>query len=341
MPEATVEVILRIRKHPNADALELAEILGFQCVVPIGVYHAGQKIIYIHPDSVLPETADWAQPFLKYAKTRVKAIKIRNEWSEGIIMNLDILKKHPDFETSDHSNLNELPVGFDLSELLNITHYESPDMFGNSGFVVSLPHQIPKTDEERWETLKGKITNEWLNRKVDVTLKVDGQSWSAYYHLPTQEFGICGRRVTFKENEKNDYTEHLDRYNLKNSLIQYCHDMGVSLCIRGESYGKGIQKLSHNPHCKLDKGLALFSVYLIDEQRYAGREDRFYFSKVATDLGIPHVKILEQGVELTPELIKKYSSEYDKLDGQPFEGVVIKGDDFSFKVINKNYDSKK
>jgi len=37
----------------------------------------------------------------------------------------------------------------------------------------------------------------------------------------------------------------------------------------------------------------------------------------------------------------RYGDELEALNGQPFEGVVVKGQGFSFKVINKYYDSKK
>lgn len=347
MPGATIEVISNIRKHPNADSLDLAEILGFQCIVPLGAYQVGQKIIFIHPDNVLPESASWAQPFLKYIRGRVRAIKIRHEWSEGIVMNFSSILE--DFEllnsTPDFVNLiNQMPIGSDLAPLLSIKHYEIPEG-GHEGNqkkeVVPLPHHLPKTDEERWENLKGFINGEWAGKKVDVTLKIDGQSWSAYYHLPSNEFGILGRRITHNIEEKNDYTEHIERFDIKNKLTKYCQEKGVSLCIRGESYGIGIQKLAHNPHSKMEKNLAIFSVYLMDQNKYANRDDSFYFTKVAKDLDIPAVPMIEENVDLTPDLITKYSTGCDKIAGQPFEGVVIKGDTFSFKIINKNYDSKK
>jgi RNA ligase (TIGR02306 family) len=357
MPGATVEIISRVRKHPNADSLDLAEVLGFQCVVPISTYKEGEKIIFIHPDNVLPVTASWSQPFLKYAKHRVRAMKIRNEWSEGIIMKLgnpDILGILEPDKNSD-TDLDKLQVGYDLSQILGVTHYERGESGsgttnsngsgsgsnGSGSGSGSLPHNIPKTDEERWENLKGMINNEWLNKKIDVTLKIDGQSWSAFYHLGKNEFGVCGRRITHNIEESNDYTEHIKRFDLQTSLTKYCQEKGVSLCIRGESYGHNIQKCPHNPHSKLEKNLAIFSVYLIDEHRYAYRNDPFYFTRVAADLGLPTVPIIEENVELTHELIAKYSTGCDTIMGQPFEGVVIKGSDFSFKIINKNYDSKK
>ena len=46
--------IKNLRKHPNADTLEIAEVLGWQVVVKIGQYQEGQKVIYFPPEAVLP-----------------------------------------------------------------------------------------------------------------------------------------------------------------------------------------------------------------------------------------------------------------------------------------------
>lgn len=337
MTEATIEEICDIKPHPNADKLELAQILGYWCVIPIGSHTIDQKVIYIRPDSVLPPNEEWAQPFLKYASKRVKAMKLRGEWSEGIIAPIEILRTTEFNET----RLDDFDTGFDVTNILKIEHYNPPIKPGSQeGMIMAnLPYSIPKTDEDRWENKRtGKIP---FGEKVDVTLKIDGQSWSAFYNLETDEFGILGRRSKFDPDIINSYTAQVERYNIKDSLIKYCRDQAVSLCIRGESYGGGIQNMSHNPHCKMKPALALFSVYLINEHRYAHKGDRYYFKNVALDLGIPHIDIIEEDVELTSELIQKYSKELNKLNGNNFEGVVIKGEKFSFKVINKHYDSKK
>ena len=91
----------------------------------------------------------------------------------------------------------------------------------------------------------------------------------------------------------------------------------------------------------MEPALALFSVYLIDEHRYAGRSDPFYVKKVAHDLNLPCVDIIEEGVVLTKKLIQKYSKDLKKVNDKLFKGVVTKGDNFSCKVINKHYDSIK
>lgn len=330
MPQATIEIIEKIFPHPNADKLELAKILGFQCVVPIGVHSEGEKIIFIHPDSVLPNDQEWAIEPRKYAQTRTKAMKIRGEWSEGIIANLDILKQY---------SVEDIPPpGSEVGDLIGVIHYVRPIVGNQIGAIGGLPHSIPKTDEPRWEAMGKKIP---FGETVDVTLKVDGQSWSAFYLLSKKEFGVTGRRIAFDPKISNNYTAQIERYNIEEKLTRYCQEKGVSLCIRGESYGGNIQKFKNNPHSKMQPSLAIFSVYLIDEHRYAGRHDPFYFKKVSQDLGIPHVEFIEEGVTLTQELIDKYSKDLKKLNGQYFEGVVIKARDSHFKVINKYYDSLK
>ena len=309
----SVELIKRVYPHTNADTLELVQVLGYQCIVPKDKYKEGDKIVFIQPDYVLPDLP-WAADYKKYVKNRIKAIKIRGEWSEGIILPLQEDKE----------------IGTDVKDELQIVKYSVPE--SNEGNTKPfLPFSIPKTDEPRWESLREIPFGEF----VDVSLKIDGQSWSMFYHLPTEQFGIASRSITFTEEDRNDYTSHLQRYpNLKQKLIEICQQNGKSLCIRGESFGQGIQNMKHNPHCKLEKGLKLFSVYIIDEHRYAGKGDPLYFATLFPEMAID---ILEQNVVLTRELIDKYSLTTDF----GYEGVVMKGKDFSFKVINKHYDSKK
>lgn len=489
---AFIQSIESITDHPNADLLELATVDGFQAVIKKGLFKEGEKVVYIEPDNCLPTDQEWAQPYLKYAVKRIKAIKIRDEWSEGLVIKLsefdqaflrriqseldekylsvfqmkarhaikvmylgllkarfdedlgeikgiyetdhvpeidlksdllakctflffehritsylkclngdgdfsEISKRFDDLKNSEvpldramlsvlgldlevlektgcdyfisgpgRSSINFLmdsfiynwrekcqllTNGFDMSNYLGVEHYEPPIVESGEGNVVSkLPYDIPKTDEPRWE----KVSPRFIyggGDKVDVTLKVDGQSCSFYYHLGDDKFGVLGRKTEFDPAVSNNYTAHVKRYDLEKKLREYCQKHQVSLCLRGESYGEGIQRLAHNPHCKSEKGIAIFSVWIIDsrssdgktvrENRYARKGDPFYFVNVARDLGLPTVDIVESDVELTPDLYRKYAIDLKKINGQVFEGVVIQHENKSCKIINKSYDSKK
>lgn len=356
---ASIEKLISVEPHPNADRLDLVKVLGFQCVTERGLHQAGDLIVYIQPDSVLPEDAKWAETYRKYSPTRIKAVKLRGHWSEGIIV------KPSQLEEVDTFTDALITEGNDVSDLIGVTHYEPPlpqDLSAKGG----LPCGIPKTDETRWENMKGTLP---IGEVVDVTLKIDGQSWSAYYNVNEDEFGVLGRSMEYKADATNNYTAQLERYGIKEKLTTYCKELGTSICIRGESYGPSIQRGEHNPHSKAEHGLAIFSVWLIDERRYARKGDPFYFPAVAKILDIPTVPIIESDVVLTQELIDKYSIGLKKINNKPFEGVVINHGAYeitfppkiitmpdgsardvggclqfnagSFKVINKNYDMNK
>jgi RNA ligase (TIGR02306 family) len=323
MKLATVEKIIGIFPHPNADKLEFVKVLGYMCITAKGAYTAGEQVILIQPDTVLPD-APWTELYKKFSRSRVKAMKLRDAWSFGIVEKMTLLPAGRTFAE-----------GEEVSELLGIVKYEAP-VPNDIAFIGALPFGIPKTDEERYQNLP---LNEWMGQKVDVTLKVDGQSFTAYFK--DGAFGVCGRQFELDMNVRNPYTEQITRYNLPEKLEAFCKKHGVNIAIRGESYGTGIQGSKINPHSAMNKGLAVFSVFLIDEHRYARKGDPFYFVNVCAEMDLPTVNVLENDAVLTPELIKYYDEDIREINGKSFEGVVINGAGFSFKIINKYYDSEK
>lgn len=325
MKIATVEIIKDIYPHSNADTLELAKVLNYQCVVKKDSYAIGEKIIFIQPDTVLPES-EWSEIYRKDSSKRVKAKRLRGEWSFGIVETLSLLPAgiFPD----------NYEIGQDVSETLGIIKYEPPAPT-DLRIKGNLPFGIPKTDEDRYQNIN---LREYYGKKVDVTLKVDGQNASYYYK--DGEYGVLTRSLELKTGYQNNYTDHIQRYNIFEKLKQYCTKYAINLVLRGESYGLGIQKSKNNPYSKLPNGWLCFSVYLIDEMRYTNPGEKHYFVNVCQELDLPYVPMIGTNVTLTPELIDYYDNT-DLHQGQLFEGVVIKGEGFSFKVINKWYDERK
>lgn len=329
---ATIQQISNIEVHPNADLLEIASVLGFKCIVKKGQYKIGDLIVFIIPDTCLPDKP-WAE-FYKQKSSRVRAIRLRNVWSEGII------------ESIENANYTgEVVVGKDITDDLGVYKYEPPAPQDLSA-KGNLPFGIIKTDEYRFN----QIDNLPFGELVDVTLKVDGQS-GTYYHSKSYKdpvlgfipckFGATSRSLDIKLDCDNNYTKAERRYNILEKLNKYCKNYDVSLAVRGEVFGSNIQAFNINPHKGLPLDWAMFSVWLIDEKRYARKGEQYYFLNIAEEIGLPTVPVLEKDVVLTPELIKKYCEDMTELNGKPFEGVVIQYSGGSFKVINKYYDSKK
>ena len=96
-----------------------------------------------------------------------------------------------------------------------------------------------------------------------------------------------------------------------------------------------------NPHSRKPRGVAFFSVWNVREHRYEAPGDPHYIFNVCASLNLPHVPVLHHDAPVTADLIRRYDSELETIDGEPFEGVVMRGSFGSFKVMSKKYDSQK
>lgn len=320
MKLASIEIIQDIQPHSNADTLSIASVAGYKAIVKNGSFQKGDKCVFIQPDTTLPNLP-WAT-FYKSKSNRVRAIRLRNVWSMGLVESLLNVGLSGDFDE-----------GQEVSELLGIQKYEPPipqDLSAKG----NLPFGIFKTDESRYQSIDvpyGEI--------VDISLKLDGSS--ASYAYKNGEFAICSRSLEIKPDCENNYTRIAAKYDIKVKLSKFCQENKANLCIRGELTGCNIQNFKVNPMAGTPLDFYVFSVLNLDTLRYEGKESPFYFTKVAAELNLKSVPILEENAVLTPALIKKYDEELEKIDGKYLEGVVIKGKDFSFKAINKFYDSLK
>ena len=166
---ATIEKVKNLRPHPNADKLEICDVLGFQCVVPIGLHNEGDIIIYIQTDTVLPAGQEWAEEYIQYSPKRVKAVKLRGVFSEGIVAPLSKWDDHKELFFDER--FPEDCVGDEVSEIIGVTKYEPP-LPSNESAIGTLPYQMSKTDETRFENMRDLP----LGEIADVGLKIDGQS---------------------------------------------------------------------------------------------------------------------------------------------------------------------
>lgn len=133
--------INEILKHPNADALGLVHIGGFQVVVRLEQFKAGDLAVYIPPDSIVPERSQFSfvwekdgsgQPRAlvagepvpeKYRRVTVR--KFRKEWSEGLL--LPVTDFGELFLDGDFKVQFLHKEGDDVAERLGITHWNPPE----------------------------------------------------------------------------------------------------------------------------------------------------------------------------------------------------------------------
>lgn len=86
---AHIEVITALNPIQGADKIEVADVLGWKCVVKKGEFKVGEKIVYIEVDSVMPAIPEFE--FLKERNYRIKTIKLKGQVSMGLVLPLSIL----------------------------------------------------------------------------------------------------------------------------------------------------------------------------------------------------------------------------------------------------------
>lgn len=211
---ATFEVPIReieIEDHPNADRLEIANIVGmqYQSLVPIGKYETGDLVAYIPEDSLVPE---WIQERLgvkgKLAgsdKNRVKAVRLRGVYSQGLCfpvkwielggnelpcLELEYGSKFILFSNrEDYPNVEEVKeeiIGKDVQKTLGIEKYEPPIPVHMSGEVFNARGNTLRYDVENYKKYPDVIEED---EEVAITEKVHG---CADYDVlvETLEYGV-------------------------------------------------------------------------------------------------------------------------------------------------------
>lgn len=315
--------ITSIEAHPNADRLEIATVSNFKCIVPKGAFKTGELVVFISPDTILPDD-EWAVTFKKYCPARVKAIKLRGVYSFGLVIKISIF-----------GDIFPKEAGLDISGVLKVIKYEAPAPQDLSA-KGNLPFGIFKTDEDRWQVIN---LESFLGRSGVITLKIDGKSSTYYCKKMGDEWrtGVCSRSLEIKPEVANQYTLINKKYGILDTLLEYCKATGRSLAVRGEISGQNIQNFAKNPHAKGELKWHMFRILDLDTLKYLDFEK---VEALAVELGFPLVPIIERGI-ITMDTIKFYSEGIEILGGQPFEGVVVNAGSDSFKIINLDYDSKK
>lgn len=117
-----VTKIREIIPHGNADALEVALVYGFEVVIRKNQYRAGDSVVFIPPDSILPQRLENAifgeGSKIKLDKHRVRQIRIRGRASQGMLISM------ADAYTFGVSKY--VIQESDVSETLGIVKYEPP-----------------------------------------------------------------------------------------------------------------------------------------------------------------------------------------------------------------------
>ena len=328
---ATIQTIREILPHNNADSLEIAKVLGWTCVVLKGKFQAGQQIVFVEPDAILPEgQPEWE--FMRERHFRIKTIRLRGVISQGLVFPLSVL--YP----SNVSEMVFLSDGTDVTERLGITKYEPYVPAQLSGLIKGkFPEFLHKTDEMRIQAVPDVLVRH-KGRLFSVTEKVDGSSFTAYYN--NGQFGVCSRNLELQEDPNNSFWKTALELDIKGRLAS----LRGNNAIQGELVGQGIQGNKY----KLDRvKLFAFNLFNIDKDRYYDADD---FIRNIKEMGletVPLVELRHPLVETVEELVTLSNAPSLLNPLTPREGLVFRpiyetyDEDLrgrlSFKIINPDF----
>lgn len=353
---ATVRTIAELRTIPNADRIEVAQVDGWECVVKKGEFTAGDPIVYVEVDSIVPERPEFE--FLRDRKFCVRTIKLRKQVSQGLVLPMSIL---PDGK--------EYNIGDDVTDILGIKKYDPQaeqelhllskiydnqrkgnavckyfmrfawfrKRFGTKRQKRGFPDWIVKTDEER---IQNKTEMFELEKRLGThfcaTEKIDGQS--ATYFLEKKRFrrynfGVCSRNVRLGKPDNSSYWSVAEKFHMQDVLCSLI-DGYDRVVLQGEIIGPGIQK---NKYQRSDYDFYAFNLIYPD-----GKIPTEAMRTVLSKYGIQTVPTVCEDIQLKDtiaDMVEFSKGSSVLLPSQKREGVVMRNyeKNISFKIINPDF----
>ncbi|MFB8047057.1 RNA ligase (ATP) [Streptomyces hydrogenans] len=252
--------VLTVHPHPNADALELAQVGLYRAVVAKGAYRTGDTAVYIPEQAVLPAglvaELGLTGRLAGKASDRVKAVRLRGELSQGIVCRPGAL---------DGVDLARAAAeGTDFAEALGITKWVPPIPPTMSGDVAAAPDLLPWVDIENLHRYPDIFEP---GEAVVLTEKIHGTACLLTYiadggrtHVSSKGFGAKG--LALQEDPRNLYWRAVHAHGLPAVAERLAARLGATrVGFFGEVYGSGVQDLAYGADARREAvGYALFDV---------------------------------------------------------------------------------
>ncbi|MEU0669951.1 RNA ligase (ATP) [Streptomyces lavendulocolor] len=252
--------LLTVHDHPNADALELAQVGLYRAVVAKGAYRTGEAAVYIPEQAVLPaglvEELGLTGRLAGKASNRVKAVRLRGELSQGLVCRPRAL--------ADVDLARAAAEGTDFAEALGITKWVPPVPTTMNGDVEAAPGLLPWVDIENIQRYPGIFEP---GEPVVLTEKLHGTACLMTYvagedrvHVSSKGYGAKG--LALAEDPRNLYWRAIRAYDVPAAAADLAARLGASrIGVFGEVYGAGVQDLAYGADGRSrELGYAVFDV---------------------------------------------------------------------------------
>jgi RNA ligase (TIGR02306 family) len=252
--------VLTVHEHPNADALELAQVGLYRAVVAKGAYRTGETAVYIPEQSVLPadliEELGLTGRLAGSNADRVRAVRLRGELSQGIVCRPKAL--------ADVDLAQAALDGTDFAERLGIVKWVPPIPPTMNGDVESAPDLLPWVDIENIQRFPGIFEP---GEAVVLTEKLHGSACLLTYfaedgRVQVSSKGFGAKSLALKEDPRNLYWRAVRGHGVPEAAARLAERLGARrVGIFGEVFGAGVQDLTYGADGRRDTlGYAVFDV---------------------------------------------------------------------------------
>ncbi|MFJ9120456.1 RNA ligase (ATP) [Streptomyces sp. NPDC102394] len=252
--------VLTVHEHPNADALELAQVGLYRAVVAKGAYRTGEAAVYIPEQAVLPagliEELGLTGRLAGTKADRVKAVRLRGELSQGIVCRPKAL--------ADVDLTRAAAEGTDFAEVLGITKWVPPIPPTMNGDVESAPELLPWVDIENIQRFPDVFAP---GEAVVLTEKLHGSACLLTYaadegRVYVSSKGFGAKSLALKEDPRNLYWRAVHGHGVAEVAKRLAGRLGARrVGIFGEVYGAGVQDLTYGADGRRESlGYAVFDV---------------------------------------------------------------------------------
>ena len=259
----TAETLV-VHPHPNADALELAQVGLYRAVVAKGAYTSGDVAVYIPEQAVLPDALidelGLTGRLAGSAKNRVRAIRLRGELSQGIVCRPAAL--------ADVDLRAAVGGEVDFAEVLGVVKWVPPIPVHMSGEIVAAAGLLPWVDIESIRRHPDLFTP---GEDVVATEKIHGTACLYTYVAATGEslvsskgFGAKGQALV--EDPANLYWRGVIAHRVPQAAAELAKRFGAArVGVFGEVFGQGVQDLGYGAQGRAElPGYAVFDIVLAD-----------------------------------------------------------------------------
>ena len=145
---ASIQRIWKIEPIEGADRIELAHVLGWQCVVNKGQFKPMDLAVYFEVDSFLPmapqfefmRASSYKNSDILGEGYRLRTMKFRGQISQGLLLPISDFPAIP----------ADAELGTDVTDVLGVRKWEIEERITTGGTMIgTLPPDIPHTDETK------------------------------------------------------------------------------------------------------------------------------------------------------------------------------------------------